>query len=195
VKLKLNWDQLRPIQNNKIVNSLYIWLVIVPVAAKLLSKIENELTITLGNQDIVLDMRLPFSWELFFFSALCFVVGNILYLMFCPAIIKDHTNYGNFKEVGGTDAHLSDYRDQILKFRADLISQLKKSAGIEQGKLSEHEKNEETKNLFWGIYNYFNETRVLAKFLVAVFYLVGLILFLIVAITNVTWIIRQIVGF
>lgn len=65
-----NWSTLKAIQNNKIVKSTYIWLFIVPLLAKILSKIDANLYLDIAGKVYEIDLALPFSWKLFFLSAL-----------------------------------------------------------------------------------------------------------------------------
>src|SRR5687768_16444275 len=92
----ISWKWLKIIPSNKIVSSSYIWLVIVPVIAKFLSYLESPLPFELGGQVIQLDTELPFSWKVFFLSAMFFTFGNIIFFFACPALVKRYRNFDDY---------------------------------------------------------------------------------------------------
>lgn len=184
------WDKLRAIQDEKIIRSSYIWLVVVPVTAKLFSKLENEIEITISNKLYVLDLALPFSWQIFFFSALFFVLGNILFTIFSPRIIKEYRDYGHFLQIGGDNADLDELKDRALKQKELEPTPLNEL--VYGDNLSPEERS---KNHFWGIYKYFNKTSAKMRYGISLVYLCGLLLFIYVAITNTVWVFKQITIF
>ena len=80
-KYILDWKKISNISKMKFVKSILVWVVFVPIVAKILSSIRD-------NHLIDLDFVLPFSWVLFYFSALFFLIGNIVYNIFVPPIIN-----------------------------------------------------------------------------------------------------------
>ncbi|TOH86567.1 hypothetical protein, partial [Vibrio parahaemolyticus] len=56
----------------------------------------------------------PFSWAMFYFSALCLALGNLVYLMKCPKVIKDHPTYQSYLNEGKKLKQLSQYCEDIL---------------------------------------------------------------------------------
>jgi len=192
----LSWDKLRSIQTNRIVNSMYIWLVIVPVTAKIFSKIENEIILTLNGKEYILDLVLPFSWQMFFFSALFFVLGNLFYSMLSPKIIKEYRDFGHFLQVGGINQDLYDYKDDVLKEKSESRDKLRRLTGEElsfkkKESTNYDEKVQYTKDLFWEIYKYYNVKNLALILIPTFFYSIGFLLFLCVASSNVYWVFSQ----
>lgn len=98
--LILNWDYLASIGNSKFIKSSYIWLFIVPVAAKGMSLIEDPLDFSHLVPGLVLDLELPFSWVVFYASAIFFALGNIFFQRSCPGIIARYPTLKSFLDDG-----------------------------------------------------------------------------------------------
>ena len=98
VRAKLNypplWSNLRSWGNNSLLKTSYIWLFLVPILAKALSNI-NSLTIPWLKNPITLS--LPFSWSLFYISAIFFSIAGGIYAITCPTIIRKYENFSLFK--------------------------------------------------------------------------------------------------
>ena len=85
----MNWENLYKLKSVKTVSSMYIWLFLVPLLVKATNGIQGNHTLNIFGSDFQIDFDLPFSWYFFYFSALFFVIGNILVTLFCPQIVKD----------------------------------------------------------------------------------------------------------
>lgn len=96
----MTWESLKNLANSKIVKSSYIWLVVVPLVARLLSEIDDVIILNIFGSSIRIATALPFSWQLLFFSACIFTVANIIYLVFCPDLAKKYTNFTEFEDHG-----------------------------------------------------------------------------------------------
>ena len=79
MKRLIEWDQLRKIKEIRVIRSMYIWLFIVPVSAKALSTINTEAKLIIFNHIFDVNLTLPFSWKIFYFSALSFAIANVIY--------------------------------------------------------------------------------------------------------------------
>jgi len=186
-KLDLPWLSLRDIQKSKFISSMYIWLIIVPIAAKLLSKINNELVFTAFDQEIHIVLSLPFSWQAFFFCSLCFSFANTVVLVFCPKVIKEHLSFSGFRGDGKSDNQLEEYFNQEeIKFHRYV-----KPQGVD---LSVGEKQHEQKLSmdFWRIYKISNQSRGFTRRTSIAFYSAGFLFFSYVLITNAYWVFCQI---
>jgi hypothetical protein len=107
------WTQIRNLHNLRVVQQMYLWLILVPVIASTLSKVPNEVTFEVFGQPITFALLLPFSWKLFYFSAICFVASNLIYQAFCPRMIKNHPSYASFVAEGKGQSHLDWYNAMI----------------------------------------------------------------------------------
>lgn len=90
------WFDLRTLGSSKVVQSAGIWTVIVPIAAKLFSEVNQIILAGIGGS--IINFSLPFSWEILFFSSLFFLAANLIYLFRCPSLIKSVKNYNDFCE-------------------------------------------------------------------------------------------------
>lgn len=98
----MSWTTAKYIADSKIVRSSYFWLIVVPITAKLFEKTAPNVTINLFGQPFKLVLKLPFSWEILFYAALLFSLGNIIYTLRCPPIIRMYKHFSDFKEKGNT---------------------------------------------------------------------------------------------
>jgi hypothetical protein len=90
-----DWVTLSAFSKSKIVKSMVYWLFVTPILAKALSSI-NHIDLKYLGFDGNINLTLPFSWTAFFFSALFFSFGNLLYSIKCPELIKDYKDFNNY---------------------------------------------------------------------------------------------------
>ncbi len=182
-------------QNNKIVKSTYIWLAVVPIFAKFSSKLEDVISINYQGKEYLIDITLPFSWQLFFFSSLCFVIGNVLYTWFSPDIIKNYIDFNDFTSSGRGFKHLIEQSIKEVRNSEDIgfkIQTTDKMTLIAEKKLYTDEDIEwKAKELFWEIYDKNNESHPWARAICGAFYLIGMILFTLVIMDNIYWVFHQ----
>jgi len=199
IKNLFGWEVLKSINDNKIVKSSYVWLVVVPFVAKLTSKLENTLSLNLAGKIYSIDLTLPFSWQLFFISALAFVMGNIIVLIFCPRIIKDYSNANEFIATGLYQGELYRYMNSELRMMYNehtanvaRLEEMKEEHGTTGPKLDVNTlRNDAVTQQFWMIYNYYLKKNTLHRKVAVFFYAIGFISFSIVAINNVAWVYPQ----
>jgi hypothetical protein len=94
------WDKLNSAGQNKSLQSSYWFLLAVPVLAKLLSKLPSDVTVSLGGKPVDVHIALPFSWVALFFCALFVSVGNAIYSLYCPRIVKWFRDFKEYTESG-----------------------------------------------------------------------------------------------
>ena len=191
------WDLLKKLQTNRIIHSSYVWLVIVPVTAKMLYRVESPFSFEIQGRAFSLDLTLPFSWRMFFFSALCFSIGNLIYSFFAPRMIKDFSGFGDFLSSGKTDAHLMAYVDDALKQNAQQEKEREEeyqiilrrfSHGTRPATLSTADPQDETRRQTWKLYEHFRKKNRLLRCLVVVLYAIGFLLFFLVTVENISWV-------
>lgn len=193
------WTCLKPLQENKIVKSTYIWLFIVPFVAKLLSKIEQDiLSIKINGHVYEIDLSLYFNWKILFFSALFFVIGNIVYFFSAPIIIKKYNNYGDFLSKGGSMNELAYYIENNISYENTEKLKHVKSKEIDNqinsymsfNDVAPYEKDV-NKNYFLDIFYHHNYKHKLSRLVCSLFYLLGGIFFSIVLFQNIYWVLIQ----
>ncbi len=115
--LPLDWRTLSSIHQSKLIKSSAIWLANVPIVARTLQYVPDELAVpVLDGVAIELDPRLPLAWRLLFFAAVFTVASQIVYAIRCPALLKRVEHFGDFERQGLTSQDLQrlwmkDHRD------------------------------------------------------------------------------------
>ena len=86
------WSNLTKLGKNRIIQSSYVWLIVVPAVAKALEPLNmlgQDQTFDVFGTTLTLHVGLPFSWKVFYVSALFLSGSSLLYQIFCPRLIKD----------------------------------------------------------------------------------------------------------
>ncbi|MCK0746841.1 hypothetical protein, partial [Chromohalobacter nigrandesensis] len=170
-------------------SSTYIWLIIVPVAAKAASGLNESLSFEAGGATHNVSLTLPFSWQIFFLSALMFAIGNILFIVVSPKFIQLYSDFGYFTRLGGRMDQLEAHKDEAMKDSENQTKRLQELAGIKKNEKSEPERS---KDLFWALHENYNDKFIVKRFLVSLVYLLGFLLFSWVALSNVYWALKGI---
>lgn len=76
------------------------WFAIVPIAVAILRSIPEVVYIDSTLHPIALHMELPFSWVILWIASLLFSAAAVLFHLFCPAFIKRHDNFADYKRIG-----------------------------------------------------------------------------------------------
>jgi hypothetical protein len=109
-----SWSSLRALGGSRLLKSSYFWIVFVPIAARALVQISPKFNVELGQRAFTIDLRLPFSWEIFFYGALFTSVANMCYAIACPAIVKDFASYKDFADQGRGPNQLREMFTELL---------------------------------------------------------------------------------
>lgn len=109
------WSDLHRIGRGFAFRSSYFWLVTVPIAAKLLDELPPSVKFNLPGADEAIELvfELPFTWVMFYFSAILMSFGRFTTGRTCPRIIQEHLNYSDFLGAGKGDRHLTGYAYQV----------------------------------------------------------------------------------
>ncbi|WP_216918994.1 hypothetical protein [Synechococcus sp. CCAP 1479/9] len=92
-----------------------------PIAAKLLDGVEDVVTVTILGHAFPLHLQLPFSWKVLFFASLAFLIANILFMAFCPALVKQTDTYRDYASQRRGGSELSSELQQLGK--SQLVSE------------------------------------------------------------------------
>lgn len=110
----INWSNISILGNNKIVIKSYIYLIIVPILAKMLSSLKSPFVAQItGGYNITIPLELPFNWVLFYFAAIFFTIGTVVYALFGPTIFKEDKSFGDFEIKRKTAFHLKSYLNDV----------------------------------------------------------------------------------
>ncbi|MCJ8337591.1 MAG: hypothetical protein MJK10_03890 [Pseudomonadales bacterium] len=104
---ELKWSYARHLADSAIVKSSYIWLLVVPIAAKLLSNTEGSLGVIIFGETVDVPLSLPFSWQLFFYAAIVFSCANVIYTIRCPKTLKAYRSFQEYEKQGRDPLELS----------------------------------------------------------------------------------------
>ena len=114
------WSTLRRMANWRLVTTSYVWLLIVPVGVRLLTPFAGPREVKLpwifvGGRTIHLDLGLPFSWEVFFIMAVCFAIGSVLFVQYCPKIVQEFRNFGGFRSAHASNRPMLDMFNEFAE--------------------------------------------------------------------------------
>lgn len=173
LKKGVKWSTLRGVENLRVVKSMYVWLFVVPIAAKTTSRLNESYILSLFDAKFEITFQLPFSWEIFYFSALAFVLGNLTFLARCPGLLKDHDSYTSFHADGKGEIQLSLYAAELKKPGPDeaagsLIRD--PAAALEAYRKAIEDRD---RHFFWFLYHGADRVRLMSLYLCATFYGLG----------------------
>ena len=92
------WDTIKGFGQAKALKSSYIFLFLVPILARVLINIPDSITIPFWDKALNIPLELPFSWVVLFVSACMASLGNIIYAIMCPKLVKEFSDYPQFRE-------------------------------------------------------------------------------------------------
>lgn len=187
----ISWSQIRNLQTQKYVQGMYVWLFLVPVAAKMLENISETVSLTILGERFVIGTSLPFSWPLFYSSALLFVVGHLVWFVYCPAIVKEHRNYASFDATGKGLRELKLYCELERLIWSDIELMAQKSSPLYKSSVVQSIPVE-VKLAFAELYAISNLQRPRLRMLSMGFFLLGGTLLALVVMDN-TWTVLKMV--
>jgi hypothetical protein len=174
---------------------MYMWIFIVPLVAKSFEYIDKDvLQFVVFQQSVPFSTSLPFSWIVFYFSALFLAIGNLIIRLRCPKIIKDHPSYQSYLDEGKTLKQLTQYSDDIKFNWGKLASsvngritklQIEKDQG--NGGVKENYPNlstEDPVHYFWPIHTEADTKYKVERFFCTQLFYIGFLLFGLVVIQN-----------
>lgn len=88
----LQWSNLTKLGKSRVIQSSYVWLIVLPAIAKILEPMRllgEDSTFEVFGAAVELHVGLPFSWKIFYVSAVFLSIASLTYQFFCPAITKD----------------------------------------------------------------------------------------------------------
>lgn len=172
---------------------MYIWIFLVPIAARLLENVEEAATVTIFSYTFEAQLTLPFSWLVFYFSAIAFAAANLIFQIRCPDIVKEHSDYSEFKQSNMGIEHLDRYLNQVglnweglrllIERQDEYFSEVAEASNPKQA-------DGLLRKRFWAIYWVGNQHRIIEKFSALILYIIGFVLFSIVLLQNIVFVIQ-----
>lgn len=160
-----DWRALDRVLDTPTFKNTYLWVFIIPLAAKFSSKFPDEVQLELENGLVFkFTLQLPFTWYCIYAAALCFFVARALYDLSCPQFIKLYKDAGDGISKGLTvqkiqsqtsralRAHLKELGSDITMDQTDLSRLYYQWVAVypnaKDDKISESLPPEELKNAF-----------------------------------------------
>lgn len=180
------WSSIRGLAQARIVTSMYLWLFVVPVLAQALSRLTGVARMNVFGHLFEVNLSLPFSWQIFYFSALCFTIGNVVFVLRCPSVIKDHRTASEFRAAGKGI-------DQIDAYSIDAQMPPDEYAAAKT-QVEAHYKNNDERfhDLFWQVHAYADRQRLRELWLTSLLYAAGLALVAYVFVENLLVVIEHV---
>lgn len=113
---KVTWSEISFLGKSKFIKSFSVWIIIVPILAKALHNANNIKLFY-----IEFNLTLPFNLEIFYLCSLTFGLANILYLKYCPDIIKKYENPQDFLNKGGNIYILKQYQEIASNLKGEEV--------------------------------------------------------------------------
>ena len=167
-----------------------MWIFIVPVIAKALSKLDDPIELLIFSYKLELQASLPFSWKIFYFAALSFFIANLVFIWKCPRLIKEHSDFADFKEKGKNLLHLYYY-----DFKShDEFDTFEKWMELRDYVVDTRTANypPQIEQTFWDIHLFQNLYWLNSRAVCLILYVIGFILISIVLIQNL-WVVLKLI--
>lgn len=109
---RANWSMLGLVGNTRLLRTSFVWLILVPIAAKALGPVAGTYEWSSDGLNRVTEeflqecpepmgvrfaIRLPFSWITFYVMAVAFFLGELVYVAGCPRIVKAYRTYADYR--------------------------------------------------------------------------------------------------
>lgn len=110
------WLVIRAFGSSRLIRTSFVWVVLVPVAARLLLPIAGQHTLDFEWLDspITLTITLPFRWYVFCAMAISFAIAQGTYFLQCPSRIREFKNWSDFSSSNPGTFVLSGYVIELL---------------------------------------------------------------------------------
>ena len=120
------WDTIKGFGAAKALKTSYVFLFVVPVLARVLVNMPETITLPIWGKTITVALSLPFSWVLLFVSACLASIGNLIYSLMCPHIIKEFADFPAFRatERDGTYLRLPIRQLALVSESTTLVGQV-----------------------------------------------------------------------
>lgn len=179
--MAINWEVVNKLGKNRLLRTSYIWLILVPPLAKLLSTIRSPLDFSQYVPGLIINLSLPFSWQTFYFSAVIISTAGVIYFLRCPEIVKSFSTFAEFKAEGRDLNYLKKYAEKI----GQEIPFLKEPT-IESSRIDYY-----MSKGFWQLFDYEKQQNQWAVVISFCLYIIGIALIIWVLVDNFIFVIKQ----
>lgn len=193
-KLSFRWSTIKTIATQRFVKSMYIWIFLVPILAKAFEQIGSPIQLVVFSHQFDFVTKLPFSWTLFFYSAVLFVIGNCIFIYQCPLIIRDNHGYSDFRQQGKNIDHLISFAHELKKDPRDLVNWLGENEDMYRGRYLKIEDKSDSdykiRDVYWHLYAFADLVTPTARMIIQVLYITAIILMAYVFCQNIVTVIK-----
>lgn len=213
-----SWTKIDYFGQMRFSKTSYLYLVGIPIIVKATEKIESPINFFFGESLIPISIELPFSWFIFYIAAISISIGALIYQIYCPEIIKNYSNYGEFLDAKQSDEVLMEYKIRYIPFsntstriidlpyvevesnppeteQEEILRSWRKSGHIRNIIAIQHniKYEEKRKDIFNKIYAEINLTKKRTRKLALFAYYSGFCLFLLIIIQNFYFVVARFV--
>lgn len=112
----LPWSTLRSVLETQAIKAVSIWLVFVPILLTFTSEFPDSYRAAPfgGSEEISFVLKIPFNWYLLYFSAACFGISRLIYVVYCPEFIRKYGSSASATSDGVTAELVKDYASGYL---------------------------------------------------------------------------------
>jgi hypothetical protein len=188
---------LRDVGSSRVLQTSYVWLLFVPLAARALASVKENLALKIFGEVFHVTFELPFSWKIFYFAAICFSVAGITYTWRCPAIVKRYKAFPAFQE----ERRGTPYLRSLLRLLPESIQQDVKTLLDEYDDRVDHRSGAMTvktkerdpdklAQAYWMLHQAANHSDLASLVVCFLFYAAGFILLSVVFVQNFIFVVR-----
>lgn len=183
------WETLNRLGKSRLLRTSYIWLLVVPVAARFFSTIDSPVSLTGIGEGLHLRLELPFSWKLFYFSAVAISVAGVIWTVACPRIIQLFSTFRDFESEGRGLDYLRSYAARLhsIEFREN-ARRIMEDPHVEPTIAREWRSE-----VFWQIYEHENVKNPFWRVACLALYSAGLAMIVLVLVQNFIYVVRSVI--
>jgi len=122
------WESYKSFYQITVFRYLTVWFSVVPILAGLLSELPEYVPVTIGGMTYKLKLALPFNWQLLWVSSFFFLISFVIYLVRCPAFVKQYNRFSDYSSYGHDKRWISWLAKDLVEEGAELpkfVSRLK----------------------------------------------------------------------
>jgi len=169
-----SWIILSKISKHKIIQTSMIWIVLIPILAKIFEKLPNE--VIFYNSTFVLG--LPFTWFYLYFASIYLFLGQLYFLLTSPLLYKENSSYDYFDTNGINLEHLNIYLTDFSYKEQKLYSE-----AIENTKI-------DIKTLFWKLWHELAFETKFHRLITSLLYLLGFSFLTFILVENLIFVLK-----
>ena len=123
------WEEYRDFFQLWYIKFFISWFALVPIAHRFLNEVPTKIEFSLdwtkgfvpeaeivATQPIILNMSLPFSWQILWVASFFFFVAFVIYQVKCPEFVKKYNRYADYSSMGHDPRHIAWQASYLFEF-------------------------------------------------------------------------------